>query len=70
MRKLLAFFEITKTEELVRKAQLLGMAEFHSDEEKVRAKVAKRGVTVAERYGNNWYRNIASKGELELVSAV
>lgn len=63
MRKLLNFYKIVKTPELIQEAKERGSAELYADEERVTEMVRKTQSTIAERYGNNWYHNATSKEE-------
>lgn len=63
MRKLLSFYGITKTPELIQQCKDAGNAELYADEERVIEMVKKTQATIAERYGNNWYHNTTSKEE-------
>lgn len=63
MRKLLGFYGITKSPELVQQCKDAGNAELYADKDRVTEMVRKTQATIAERYGNNWYRNATSKEE-------
>jgi hypothetical protein len=63
MRKLLGFYGITKTPELIQECKDAGNAKLYADEERVTEMVRKTQATIAERYGNNWYHNTTSKEE-------
>lgn len=63
MRKTLVFLGITKTPELIQQCKDAGNAELYADEDRVTEMVRKAQATIAERYGNNWYRNATSKEE-------
>lgn len=63
MRKLLGFYGITKSPELIQECKDAGNAELYADEDRVVAMVRKTQATIAERYGNNWYHNTTSKEE-------
>jgi hypothetical protein len=63
MRKLLGFYGITKSPELIQECKDAGNAELYADEERVTEMVRKTQATIAERYGNNWYHNTTSKEE-------
>lgn len=63
MRKLIGFYGITKSPELIQEAKERGSAELYADEERVTEMVRKTQATIAERYGNNWYHNTTSKEE-------
>jgi hypothetical protein len=63
MRKLLNFYKIVKTSELIQEAKERGSAELYADAERVAAITKKTAETNLERYGNNWYHNTTSKEE-------
>jgi hypothetical protein len=63
MRSILKFYGITKAPELIQECKDAGNAELYADEDRVIEMVKKTQATIAERYGNNWYRNTTSKEE-------
>jgi hypothetical protein len=63
MRKLLNFYKIVKSPELIQEAKERGSAELYADKDRVAEMVKKTHETNLERYGNNWYHNTTSKEE-------
>lgn len=70
MRKLLKFYNITKSPELVKDCREAGFSELYADSERVAEMVAKTRETSLERYGNNWYHNTSSKEEDSVRDAI
>lgn len=70
MRKLLSFYGITKSSELIQECKDAGNAELYADEDRVTEMVRKTQSTIAERYGNNWYHNTASKEEMAVLELI
>lgn len=70
VRSWLSLFQITKSRSLRDAARLKGLPSYKRDAKQMAQIVEKRNKTVAERYGNGWYRVNTSREEEELLRAI
>lgn len=70
VRKLLAKFDIEKTQKQRDAARLRGMNEFYSDQDRVSEITSRVQTTIRERYGNKWYRVTSSSEETDLADTL